>query len=199
MRYAIIFALAATTANTAATAAEDYDMDCKIILCLAGGFPEGCGDAYQAMMTRIMAFPPKPPFGFCPMGSLADITDASPTDEQQAAMIQAMDDPALTAMMRSIKVEASYGAPTYCTLHDESAPCTPTVAMNGDGSGFRKFTKPGSYRGARVTYTDALGAEHATGNYETLTQVGANCRRDREGDQICDPVYGWVPLAEEGE
>jgi len=47
----------------APTPAMAYDMDCKVILCLAGGFPTGCGDAYRYMIDRITARPPKPPFG----------------------------------------------------------------------------------------------------------------------------------------
>ena len=40
-------------------------IDCKVILCLAGGFPGGCEDAHSHMMRRITARPPKPPFGTC--------------------------------------------------------------------------------------------------------------------------------------
>jgi len=59
---------AAGCAITAApTPAMAYDMDCKVILCLAGGFPTGCGDAYRYMIDRITARPPKPPFGYCAM------------------------------------------------------------------------------------------------------------------------------------
>jgi hypothetical protein len=48
--------------------AAAYDMDCKVILCLAGGFPEGCADAYAYMIDRITRQPnPLPPFGFCAM------------------------------------------------------------------------------------------------------------------------------------
>lgn len=48
--------------------AHAYDMDCKVILCIAGGFPSGCSDAYSYMIKRITRFPkPLPPFGFCPM------------------------------------------------------------------------------------------------------------------------------------
>lgn len=48
--------------------ARAYDMDCKVILCIAGGFPPGCADAYRYMIKRITRFPkPLPPFGFCPM------------------------------------------------------------------------------------------------------------------------------------
>lgn len=48
--------------------AHAYDMDCKVILCIAGGFPAGCSDAYRYMIKRITRFPkPLPPFGFCAM------------------------------------------------------------------------------------------------------------------------------------
>ena len=45
-----------------------YNMDCKVILCIAGSFPTGCADAYSYMIKRITRFPkPLPPFGFCAM------------------------------------------------------------------------------------------------------------------------------------
>lgn len=48
--------------------AHAYDMDCKVILCIAGGFPSGCGDAYSYMIKRITRSPnPLPPFGYCAM------------------------------------------------------------------------------------------------------------------------------------
>jgi len=48
--------------------AHAYDMDCKVILCIAGGFPAGCSDAYRHMIKRITRTPkPLPPFGFCAM------------------------------------------------------------------------------------------------------------------------------------
>ena len=48
--------------------AHAFDMDCKVILCIAGGFPSGCGDAYSYMIKRITRSPkPLPPFGFCAM------------------------------------------------------------------------------------------------------------------------------------
>ncbi len=48
--------------------AHAYDIDCKVILCIAGGFPAECGDAYAYMIKRITRFPdPLSPFGFCPM------------------------------------------------------------------------------------------------------------------------------------
>ena len=59
----------ALTATLAPSPASAYDIDCKIILCLAGGFPSGCGDAWDYMIDRITDLPPKPPFGFCAMSN----------------------------------------------------------------------------------------------------------------------------------
>lgn len=44
-----------------------YDIDCAIILCMAGGFPPGpvCSHAYQTMIQRITPIPVLPPFGVC--------------------------------------------------------------------------------------------------------------------------------------
>lgn len=49
--------------------ARAAQIDCKVILCLAGGFPSGCGDAWDHMIDRITDLPPKPPFGFCAMSN----------------------------------------------------------------------------------------------------------------------------------
>ena len=68
--------LALTVLPTASTTeALAYDMDCKTILCLAGGFPPGCADAYAYMISRITRFPdPLPPFGFCAMSDGSEYT-----------------------------------------------------------------------------------------------------------------------------
>ncbi len=56
--------------------AQSYDMDCKVILCIAGGFPSECSDAYRYMIKRITRFPkPLPPFGFCAMSDGSEYTD----------------------------------------------------------------------------------------------------------------------------
>lgn len=55
--------------------ARAFDMDCKVILCIAGGFPAQCGDAYSYMISRITRWPtPLPPFGFCAMSNGAEYT-----------------------------------------------------------------------------------------------------------------------------
>ncbi len=58
---------AATIASFAPNpaAAADYDIDCKLILCLPGGFPSGCRDAYKHMIDRLRDG--KSPIGFCAM------------------------------------------------------------------------------------------------------------------------------------
>lgn len=47
--------------------AEAYDMDCAILLCMAGGFPSSavCAAAYAEMIRRITPWPSRPPFGIC--------------------------------------------------------------------------------------------------------------------------------------
>lgn len=72
------FLLIVTFANVTMFAknseANAYDMDCKVILCIAGGFPSGCTDAYRYMIERITRFRPLPPFGFCPMSNGLEYT-----------------------------------------------------------------------------------------------------------------------------
>ena len=64
-----VLTLASLTAVTQDTKAYAFDMDCKVILCIAGGFPASCGDAYSYMINRITHRPPRPPFGFCAMSN----------------------------------------------------------------------------------------------------------------------------------
>ncbi|MEM7709717.1 MAG: hypothetical protein AAF264_02985 [Pseudomonadota bacterium] len=45
--------------------ANDYDMDCKLLLCMPGGFPSGCADAYEHMIDRLRKG--KSPIGHCEM------------------------------------------------------------------------------------------------------------------------------------
>ena len=65
---AVLSLLGVSTLAMMPEEAHAYDMDCKVILCIAGGFPAGCSDAYSYMIKRITRFPkPLPPFGFCAM------------------------------------------------------------------------------------------------------------------------------------
>ncbi len=65
--YLLVIALANISMFAQDGQARGFDMDCKVILCIAGGFPTSCGDAYSYMIDRITDKPPKPPFGFCAM------------------------------------------------------------------------------------------------------------------------------------
>ncbi|MFK5980796.1 MAG: hypothetical protein QM488_18130 [Rhizobiaceae bacterium] len=65
----LVFIMASVTVLSQSSTANAFDMDCKVILCIAGGFPSTCGDAYSYMIKRITHKPPKPPFGFCAMSN----------------------------------------------------------------------------------------------------------------------------------
>ena len=68
MRLSVLGAmLAATISIMPATPAKAYDMDCAIMLCMAGGFPPSavCAAAYAEMIRRITPWPSRPPFGVC--------------------------------------------------------------------------------------------------------------------------------------
>jgi hypothetical protein len=68
MKGATLALVGMTTNAVHSQEAHAYDMDCKVILCIAGGFPAQCSDAYRYMIKRITRFPkPLPPFGFCAM------------------------------------------------------------------------------------------------------------------------------------
>jgi len=62
---AVVFSL--TTALGAPRVAQAYDIDCAIMLCMAGGFPPSavCANAYRTMIRRITPWPSLPPFGVC--------------------------------------------------------------------------------------------------------------------------------------
>ncbi len=68
MRLSVLGAmLAATISLMPAKPAKAYDMDCAIMLCMAGGFPPSavCAAAYAEMIRRITPWPSRPPFGIC--------------------------------------------------------------------------------------------------------------------------------------
>ena len=52
--------------------AQAYDIDCAIMLCMAGGFPPSavCARAYRTMIRRITPWPSRPPFGICTFASV---------------------------------------------------------------------------------------------------------------------------------
>ena len=54
-------------------AANEFDMDCKIILCLAGGFPPGCEDAWRHLLDRLRDG--KSPVDSCTMSDGSELDD----------------------------------------------------------------------------------------------------------------------------
>lgn len=65
----VIMTAISTNITMAQETTDQGDIDCKVILCMAGGFPQGCGDALRYMLDRISPPHPKPPFGICPMSN----------------------------------------------------------------------------------------------------------------------------------
>lgn len=59
--------LVAGALTSGAQRASAYDMDCAIMLCIAGGFPAStvCSAAYAEMIRRVTPWPIQPPFGIC--------------------------------------------------------------------------------------------------------------------------------------
>lgn len=63
------------TITVAQDVANEGDIDCAVILCLAAGFgPSECRPALNYMLDRISPPRPKPPFGFCPMSNGEEYT-----------------------------------------------------------------------------------------------------------------------------
>ena len=88
-RSSLVAVLAATGIASfvpAPAAAQSYDVDCKLILCLAGGFPTGCADALSHMMKRLRKG--KSPIGFCAMSDGKEY-DACTIDHRMIPATQA--------------------------------------------------------------------------------------------------------------
>lgn len=66
-RLLLTVVLGMSTALGTPDRARAYDIDCAIMLCMAGGFPPSavCARAYRVMIRRITPWPSLPPFGIC--------------------------------------------------------------------------------------------------------------------------------------
>lgn len=180
--------------NTRDARAAGYDLDCAVILCLAGGFPTGCGAAYSYMIDRITSTPPKPPFGFCAMGSLSNV-DFPDNEDPEAfeAMMREIEEPGVVTSLRSVRAEV-YRHHYMCSRgRDDEYRCTSTIALNGDGSELFWGNIEGWRRGERVTFRDFEGADHAIGTAEAYQIVDTVC--DTWGERHCRHTYDWVPIA----
>lgn len=180
--------------------AESYDMDCAVILCLAGGFPIGCGAAYGYMIRRITSLPPKPPFGFCAMGSLSDV-DFPDNDDPAAfeAMMREIGDRDVIRSLSSVRAEIvrSYSWCSRGREDDEQYRCRNAIALDGDGGNFFMGTVEGWRRGKRVTFEDFEGTPRSLGDMEAYSQIDEACGLEpgEDGGWVCTPVFDWVPIA----
>ncbi|WP_159811095.1 hypothetical protein [Litoreibacter roseus] len=68
--------------------AKAYDMDCAILLCMAGGFPESavCAAAHTEMIRRVTPWPSKPPFGVCSYSASSETPSAGAIRRQYTAI-----------------------------------------------------------------------------------------------------------------
>jgi len=190
-----ILSFSGSVSDTRKARAQGYDLDCAVILCLAGGFPTGCGAAYSYMIDRITSTPPKPPFGFCAMGSLSNV-DFPDNEDPEAfeAMMREIDEPGVIASLRSARAEV-YRSHSMCSRSrdDDGYRCTNTIALNGDGSELFWGNIEGWRRGKRVTFQDFEGARHAIGDAEEYRIVKETCYNGR--DSHCDYEYDWIPIS----
>lgn len=99
-----------------------FDMDCKVILCIAGGFPAPCIDAYRYMIKRITRFRPLPPFGFCPMSNGTEYSAHSVDYKFLSRGPDAYDCPSATKLFYNLSYE-EHGQETetaFCYSHTTS-------------------------------------------------------------------------------
>ena len=66
---ALTFFAATATIGGSTTTAKAFDIDCAVLLCMAGGFPSEptgiCAAAKAYMIARVTPIPVLPPFGIC--------------------------------------------------------------------------------------------------------------------------------------
>jgi|GEM_PF-2884882 len=163
-----------------------YDIDCKIILCLPAGFPSGCGDAYSTFIDRITSVPPKPPIGFCAMGSVRDVEMHDTHPERLDVMNEVIDQAGMERTLGSVKVEYYRSRSTCCSGKDcEPYPCTSTYFINGDGSKFRWRDINGHHTGSKVFYTDLEGKSCIAGSSRSWVPPLRKCRQVSRDDEYC--------------
>ena len=178
------------------------DVDCAIILCLVGGFgPSECKPAYQCFWHRLTRVPPKPPIGFCPMGSMENANFA---DDDEAVFEQTMKElenfgyPEGAISLRSVHATL-YRSTGTCTRGPEGEnpyDCTSIFRVNADGSGFQRTDIEGHYRGKKIEYVDGFGVRQVVGDAERKVTIPYNCSRPgRENEVVCSYRTRWISIA----
>ena len=185
--HATVLPITAFAAILLAKPAEAYDIDCKIILCLPAGFPSGCEDAFDTFIDRITSVPPKPPIGFCAMGSPHDIVMHDDHPERFAVMNSITDDEALERVLASVKIEY-FASRRDCQagVDSDPVPCTQTYAMDGDGRNFQIYSKRGHHRGIKVTHLTMDGIACVSGTSASYSEPRYSCTQygDYENCQL---------------
>lgn len=189
-----------TTAQANVCSASHYnntDIDCAIILCLAGGFsPSECGAAASCAFWRIAQIPPKPMVGICsaitPNVNLRDDDPAAPAATIDALRASGSDE--VADSLQSVNA-ILYQYTTQCNRgRDNTYDCTYRYAVNGDGSDFKRGFVEGNHRGYRVNFTDFEGNQRTIGTSESQQREVIACG-GRNGDNCSYRTY-WVSTSQ---
>jgi len=199
------FGLVSTNAKAGACSSGHYngtDIDCAIILCLVGGFgPSECNAAYGCFWHRLTRVPPKPPIGFCPMGSMEN-SDYEDDDrdifELTMKELESFGYPEGAESLRSVHATL-YRFTKTCyrgAQQDESYDCTATYQVKGDGSRFRSIDITGHFRGKKIEYVDGFGVRQVVGDAEQKITTPYNCYQKGQGEgRACSYRTDWIPIA----
>lgn len=178
------------------------DIDCAIILCLVAGFgPSECKPAYSCFWHRLTRVPPKPPIGFCPMGSMKNAGLADDDEDVFELMmkeLESFDYPQGAASLRSVRATL-YRHTRTCSRggqDGENYDCTATYFVNADGSKFRRSDIEGHYRGKKIEYVDGFGVRQVVGDAEQKVSVPYSCQQQGQGDGVvCSYRTYWNQIA----
>ena len=197
--------LHSTSAEAGSCSDSQYngtDIDCAIILCLVGGFgPSECKPAYSCFWHRLTRVPPKPPIGFCPMGS---IENSHYKDDDGGVFALTMKElerfgyPEGAASLRSVHATL-YRFTKTCHHGGEEGDaydCTATYQVRADGSKFRRTDIKGHFRGKKIEYVDGFGVRQVVGDAEQKIVTRYNCYQQGGGDgETCSYRTHWQPIA----
>ena len=197
--------LASGSAHAGSCSNSSYggtDIDCAIILCLVGGFgPSECNPAYRCFWHRLTRTPPKPPIGFCPMGSMEDAGLADDDEKVFDLTMRELEKfgyPEGAASLRSVRATL-YRYTKTCHRgkeQDEQYDCTATWQVNADGSQFRITDIAGHYRGKKIEYVDGFGTQQVVGDAEQKIVEAYNCYQQGRGERrVCSYRTYWKPIA----
>ncbi|MGC3940895.1 hypothetical protein ACOTTU_24100 [Roseobacter sp. EG26] len=111
------------------TSASAYDVDCAILLCLAGGWPASveCGHAWDVFVQRITPWPIEPPLQIwhCPMGAATNEGAMMKPGERLRNLAKADAPKAVFAAVRSLNSVQELGAIPTALEHSNSVSPAP--------------------------------------------------------------------------